>query len=444
MQGKRFFHVVFTMVLAAIVSGCGSDGPETFGETTFAVISDAHLYDSRLGTSGSAWEAYLLSDRKLLAESEAILASVVDDLLASDLEFVVVPGDLTKDGERVSHELFAVYMQKLIDAGTTVLVAPGNHDVNNPHAYAYEGDTKSSVEGVSPAAFKRIYGNMGYADAISEDSNSLSYVSEPVPGLWVFSMDSCHYENNALEDSPATGGGFSAETMDWILEELARAKKRNKTVLGFMHHGILEHFTGQSMVPGLGDEYVIEDYEEISEKLAGGGMNLVFTGHYHAQDVVKKSFGNGSFLFDVETGSLVTYPCPYRTVTLSAQGQVKIASDFITEIDFDTGDESFSEYALGYLETGLGLLAPQYLTGVFGIPEETATEMTPIIVDAFVSHYSGDESPSAEDLAEVQRYAMDENNVVALVGSLLGSVFTDLDPVDTYLTIDLRSGEVTE
>ena len=41
-----------------------------FGEIQFAVFSDPHYYDSSLGTTGSAFEDYLMQDRKLLRESD--------------------------------------------------------------------------------------------------------------------------------------------------------------------------------------------------------------------------------------------------------------------------------------------------------------------------------------------------------------------------------------
>ena len=74
------------------------------------------------------------------------------------------------------------------------------------------------------------------------------------------------------------------------------------------------------MEPLLFSDYLLDDWATVSKLFADAGMRMVFTGHYHAQDVVKRSIKTAdtpSFIFDVETGSLVTYPVPYRIVTLS-------------------------------------------------------------------------------------------------------------------------------
>lgn len=47
-------------------------------------------------------------------------------------------------------------------------------------------------------------------------------------------------------------------------------------------------------------------------------MNVVFTGHYHAQDITMERWDDETFIFDVETGSFVTYPCPLREVKIAA------------------------------------------------------------------------------------------------------------------------------
>ncbi|MHC4799469.1 MAG: metallophosphoesterase family protein, partial [Planctomycetota bacterium] len=110
-------------------------------EITFSVLSDPHYYDIELGTTGEAFEEYLKHDRKLLRESRAILEATIQSILCQpNIEFVIVPGDLTKDGELSSHRQFADYMYLLEAHGIDVFIVPGNHDVNNPHAYRYEGD----------------------------------------------------------------------------------------------------------------------------------------------------------------------------------------------------------------------------------------------------------------------------------------------------------------
>jgi len=447
---KKATSAALVLTVGPYFTGCGSsDGDtenknEVFSGTHFAVIADPHVYDTSLGTYGDAWQEYLLSDRKLLAESEYILASAVDRILEADpqIDFVIVAGDLTKDGEKQCHELFMRYMDRLIENGITVLVVPGNHDINNPHARAFDSDAPTEIDSISPEEFEEMYRTMGFEDAIARDPNSLSYISEPVPGLWVFCLDSCKYDSNYEDNYPETSGEFSTESLAWIVENIRTANSQNKVIIGTMHHGVVEHFTGQSTLPGLGDEYVVDNWEEVSETFANEGLNLMFTGHYHAQDAVERTL-ESSYIFDVETGSLVTHPNPIRYVSIDTDLEAVVTSEYVDEIDYDTNGETFAQYAYNFLVTGLAIQTPSYATG-FGISREKAEEMTPYLVRGMVAHYAGDESPTEEDTAAVQTYMQDSDPIVAMVGSILHSLWSDLPPSDTNPILNLNDGTAIE
>ena len=93
-----------------------------------AIISDLHVMaPDLLVNEGAAFERYLNQDRKMLRESLEILDTLVADILEQKPQLVLVTGDLTKDGEQMSHQLVAGRLQRLVDAGIQVLVVPGNH-----------------------------------------------------------------------------------------------------------------------------------------------------------------------------------------------------------------------------------------------------------------------------------------------------------------------------
>lgn len=421
-----------------------------------AVFSDPHYFASDLGTEGAAFEAYLAQDRKLIAESSAITEATVDAIKASNAEIVLVAGDLTKDGELESHQQFAELLGELEQAGKKVYVICGNHDINNPEAYSYNGATVTRVDNVTPEGFKTIYSDFGYGEAIEQDPDSLSYVVEPVEGLRIIAMDSCIYgSNNDLEHS-VTDGEFSEERLDWIKKQIKMARAEGKMVVGMMHQGLIEHFSVQEE---MFDEYVIEDWEDVSDELADLGMHIVFTGHFHAQDIVKKTTENGNTIYDIETGSLVTYPIPYRMVTISGN-TMDITTNKIEEIDYDIGDaENFQSYAKEYLIEGLDGLVPYMLAGILqaqqpGLSEADAytmalglasTSLTPtltvqdLIVNAMVAHYQGDEVLDATTQAIlVGMTASSDANTKMLANSLL-SILTDPMPADNNVTLDITS-----
>src|SRR4030042_2105908 len=68
--------------------------------TNFIVFSDTHILSPELGT-GEALEKYLSEDRKLLRESTKIMDSLSESIKQEAGDFVIVTGDLTKDGEKV-------------------------------------------------------------------------------------------------------------------------------------------------------------------------------------------------------------------------------------------------------------------------------------------------------------------------------------------------------
>jgi hypothetical protein len=338
-------------------------------------------------------------------------------------------------------------MYQLEEHGIDVFVVPGNHDVNNPHAYRYVGDKVIPVDNVSPEMFAHIYADFGYSEAISRDPHSLSYIAEPVPDLWLFALDSCKYDENLDLGTPVTGGRFTKDTLNWIMEKLSEAKAGGKKIVGFMHHGLLENYVGQSY---LFSEYVIEEYPTLSRILARAGLPIVFTGHYHALDATKKKWGRDdkvTSLFDVETGSLVTFPTPYRVVSLDEGNAVNIYSEFITEIDYDTGDMSFPEYAEKYLDEGLFLLAFEMLTrpleeGGFGLdPDDPlTTEMAQQAAEVIKAHYKGDEKMTSETLATIIYFLRQDDSMIRLLAGALLLLWTDLKPEDTAPTIMLDSG----
>lgn len=392
------------------------------------VASDLHYFDPDLIINdGQALNNYLTMDRKMIRESAAILEALIEKILDEQPDFVLIPGDLTKDGELTSHQKLAGYFQLLENAGIEVFVVPGNHDINNPHAFAFDGPNVIPVPTVSPAQFKTIYANFGFNQAIATDPHSLTYIVEPVPGLWIFCMDVCKYDNNFSLNKPETGGRFKPETYNWIVQKLQQAAYLNKRVLGMMHHGMYEHYQGQAT---LFSEYVIENWQSVSGSFADLGMEAVFTGHYHAQDIVRVTTPNGNTMYDIETGSMVTYPCPYRIVTIENNLNVTITGGVIEEINYDLGGMDFQTYALNYITTGLPVLV-SYILGnpPYNLPQPLVQMMTPAITEAFIAHYAGNEGDPSPQSQGVINYLLSIPQL-QMFGYAIMALWNDPEPDD--------------
>lgn len=402
----------------------------------FAVISDPHLYNARLGTSGAAFKAYLAQDPKLLRDSEAILDSALESVVQQRVDFLIISGDLTKDGELRDHVLMAQHLQKLRRQGIQVFVVPGNHDINNPDAMAFVGATNRPVPNITPRLFQAIYHRFGYGQAIMQDKNSLSYVVEPVLGLWLLGIDSCKYQDNLELGYPEVSGRISPETMAWIQGVMQQAQTCSKKVIAFMHHGVNQHFFGEAQ---LFPDYLVDDRTTTSIQLASTGLKVVFTGHYHSQDaayLVDENLTPLSPLCDVETGSLVQYPCAFRVVTIGTNDTLRIQSQRVTEIQGDTGNVPFQDYAYNFLATRLLNIVTSQLMILFQLPHDQAAQVSPLVAEALIANYAGDEVPSQQTQTIIGGLIGSPEPMHTL-GTMLLGLWTDLPPHDNQLQLTL-------
>ncbi|NOX64234.1 MAG: metallophosphoesterase [Chlorobi bacterium] len=439
LNSKIIFKILILYLL--VLSSCSENNsvvePGDTGVTVakIAVFSDPHYFDPSLGTDAEKFLAGTGYSKKMFAESKAILQSTINEINKEDVNIVLISGDLTKDGERVSHQKLAEHLKELENSGAKVYVVPGNHDINNPNAMSYTNSGPTPTENISPAQFSEIYADYGYKEALYRDPNSLSYVAQPSDDIWIIGMDACRYDNNLANGYPETGGRFKPETYEWIKSKIQEGISKNKTLLGMMHHGLTEHFAKESefFAP-----YVVEDFTRIRYEFASLGLKVMFTGHFHAQDIVK--FQSGSdFIFDIETGSSVTWPVPFRIIELTSNNYLKITSDFINEIDYDTGGLTFQEYAKNFLTFGMPELIKTFLMNDYSLSETNADLVAPIMTDAIIAHYAGDENPSQETQNKIQQLIGNSDPTIQKIAAGLSLIWLDLLPKDNDLMIDLNN-----
>jgi UDP-2,3-diacylglucosamine pyrophosphatase LpxH len=404
-----------------------------FPEVRFITMSDLHYYDKSLGVSGQAYSNYLLNDRKLLTLSESLIQAAVEKIIQSSARFVIISGDLTKDGEKLCHEKVSAYLSKIEASGKSVYVVPGNHDINNPHAVSYNGTNITKVDTINAEEFAQIYFLYGYQEAFARDTNSLSYAVEPVSGLWLLCIDSTDHKDNFKLGEPVTAGKLTQPSLDWIETILHDAVIKNKAVIAVMHHGAVPHWKGQEK---LHPEYIIDEYPGISQMLAAYHVRAVFTGHYHANDITLKSFANKSFLFDIETGSLVTYPSPMRIVDIGANQKMTVSTMNITSIPAYNGD--LAAYAKAYVIEGLSSMIYDKLIK-YGVTAGEAQQITPYVAEGFVMHYAGEDTNKTYE-AKIDGLGIWGSIVFDNQKYVIENLRVDLEPPDNDVVLDLREG----
>ena len=405
-----------------------ADNLVSYPDTSFAVMSDIHYYDTSLGTSGAAFEECMNSDRKLLKQSAELLSSAVDSILASEVRFVLISGDLTKDGELIDHEKVAEQLQRLVDGGIKVYVVPGNHDVNNPDAVKYVGDGSEPVENISEDDFAELYKNCGYGEAIMRDPSSLSYVAEPQDGLWILALDTCESENNTPGVEEIWAGELDQAQIDWVQGVLAEAQEQGKALILLEHHGVVEHWKGQSK---LHPDYLLSDYKYDSKFFSSYGVRLAFTGHYHAQDISLADNGDDGFIYDTETGSLSTPPCSMRFCTIS-DNSITYKSDYLIE----NYDDEFIANSLAFVKQTIYNEAYKTLKGYY-VSDKDADYIASVIALAYVAHYDGNEDDAEPITIDKSKLNLWSKLVYSQYEYAIDGLTKDLPPADTDCTFSL-------
>jgi 3',5'-cyclic AMP phosphodiesterase CpdA len=241
----------------------------------FAVISDLHV--GLPHTISARPNQFHLVELSIPA-----LELILDRLQQQGLDFLLLPGDLTQHGEPDNHE----WLQKrLSQLPFPVYVVPGNHDVPS-----FLPDDRS----IGFKDFPHYYRQFGY-----ENPNQLYYTREILPGVQLIGLNS-----NCFDESGQQLGCLDERQLAWLEDVLVQV--REKLVLVMVHHNVIEHLPGQANHP-LGRRYMLDNAPALRKLLKTAGVNLVFTGHLHVQDVAERDG-----LYDITTGSLVSYPHPYR------------------------------------------------------------------------------------------------------------------------------------
>jgi predicted MPP superfamily phosphohydrolase len=423
------------VLLLLIATSCTKDHPLGKGgpiqidfHLKIAVVSDIHYMDPSLlknnANTGAAFNDYLDADPKLIEFSDPIFRTVVSQIKAEKPDILLIPGDLTKDGEKVSHESVVKLIKQISDAHIKVFVVPGNHDINNPEAVTYDGDNASPTPSISATEFSNIYSDYGYGNAIARDPNSLSYLAAPYPSLWILGIDDCEYYDN--KDIAIVAGKIKPETMKWALAWIAEAKRRHVTIFAMMHHNLIEHYVGQTQLdPG----YVTDNGPAEADQFMNAGLSVIFTGHYHANDITERISGNNQ-LFEIETGSLVTAPIPYRIITMN-NNEFDITTKHVTSIDAKLpGGLDFPTYSNLFLSQHLDGYFSYFLSNPpYSLPDSYVATGAPLFRNAIMAHFAGDEMITPQEQAADDQLGQ----LSPLISGALSSLWTDINTEDNNL-----------
>ncbi|MEE8808721.1 MAG: metallophosphoesterase [Lactimicrobium sp.] len=271
---KQYILKTLLACLSFSLAGCGVHAVEKSPEASLMTATDLHyLSPSLMENLDLAKEAAAEGDGKTIIYGSQLTDAMIETVIKNHPDAFIMTGDLTLNGEKVSHEELAAKLDKINDAGIQVLVIPGNHDLNNKHAIAYTNDGVQSVDSIDKDEFVQIYHNDGYDDALSRDSDSLSYVYRLDSGVRCLMID---------VNGSSILGAVSDTTLSWVEQQLKKAKKAGEPVLAFSHQNFLVHldlFT---------DGFRIANGDKLLALFQEYGVKAGFSGHMHCQHIASK------------------------------------------------------------------------------------------------------------------------------------------------------------
>ena len=240
-------------------------------------VTDIHYLSPSLTDYGKSFvDTIEKSDGKMMRYIDQIMDAFVLEMIRTKPDLVIVSGDMTYNGEKESHIGLANKFKILKDKGIKVLVLPGNHDLENEMALAFEGDATRPVETVTIEEFEEIYKDYGYGkddpDVVSRDKKSLNYVYQL--------GNKCHL---IMVETSTKGNDqtISNSSYRWIEKWLRKAKDMNMRVIGVSHQNILAH--NKLFIAG----YKITNSSRLVDLYNKYNVRINLSGHMHIQHMAE-------------------------------------------------------------------------------------------------------------------------------------------------------------
>lgn len=298
----------------------------------FYLVTDTHFFDPSFKRSGAAYEKRSISDQKCVAETPAIIDAgfkqIADD---KETNIILIPGDLVYRGEYQSHIGLRNRLYKLKEQGKKIYLITARHDYDDNDSFEFDGDKMLPVKAMPRDELRDFYKDFGFDGAISEHKESMSYVAQLADGIRLLALN-CDGDCKDFK-------GLWDNQMKWALEQIEDAHRTGNYIFAMTHYPLLPF----SPIMNLISDSHLTDWEKRANQFADAGLDLIFTGHMHAQAVTEYVTENGNKITDVQTGCFVGCPCAYRKVTIK-DSTADIKSYTINDFDYDKQGKSAGEY----------------------------------------------------------------------------------------------------
>lgn len=368
-------------------------------QTQIAFISDAHIQDVDGHAERVRSMEVQVQSTRLFNENYYALLAALDDVARRNIRWVVLPGDLTDNGQFFNQQkiknILHSYTQR---KGMRFFVTTGNHDPalplglmqKNAHFLAADGSRVtredscagyvSQMECYADFGFfprkddcywespftSYTYDKYSYEDACRESvlgkrtytlcdsltATDASYLVEPVDGLWLLAIDGGVYLPKEMKDGKWSYQGSSAGynlvlkhkpfLLPWVRKVVEEAQKRHKTLVAFSHYPLVDFNDGVSEhVRRIWGDRRFDLHRvpeaEVSEAFLQAGLRLHFAGHMHVNDTGIWEGKDGKHLYNIQVPSIATYVPAYKILTVESDEVFRVETVMLdTVLGFDS------------------------------------------------------------------------------------------------------------
>jgi 3',5'-cyclic AMP phosphodiesterase CpdA len=374
----------------------------------YAVIADPHVHACDWVPTGSPLTGAVRSfadtaaSTRVFNESVPAFRAALQRVVDAGIKVVLLAGDLTDDGQRPNIDAALAIIEEFhIRHGLRIFATPGNHDFfaleGRPQRKAFllpngdpvlldsadcpEARTMGTVPalelcsslgyqpqpsdlywespfGTDPAWERRSYQVTSPDGTAACTMVDASYLVEPVPGLWVLSIDAnvCVPRNGAvLLDDPGsfsdpTDGGWDAvvnhraHLLPWMADVARRAREQGKALVAFSHYPVVDVFGGagereRALLTASALARRLPS-ARATEAFARTGVQLHFSGHLHVNDTARHLSAHGGFI-NIAVPSPVGYGAALKLV---AQSAAEIAITTVPLVEVEGFDAAYIAY----------------------------------------------------------------------------------------------------
>lgn len=354
---------------------------------------------------------------RIFNENYFAFLKALDDIALKGIKIVAMPGDFSDDGQaynlRGLHKILEQYHKKY---GIDFYLTTGNHDPVGPFRqdagkddflgedgnplgiYSKEnmGKIKNTIitkdiaesgyleilhelrdfgfypkkenlfwstpfgfQSVKNYSYEKALQSADYSQRMYEVSKGfsvpdMSYVVEPVKGIWMVAIDGNTYIPKNINENPDIPSNYKGASIgynnvlahkkhliEWIKKVMQEAKANGKTVIAFTHYPMIDFNDGATneIKKLLGEkkwqlERVPE--EEVAEVFAENGLQIHFAGHMHINDTGIRKKDN-KMLVNIQVPSLAAYLPAYKVLTIQSPDMMEVRTEVLNEVpNFDT------------------------------------------------------------------------------------------------------------